>query len=130
MVAVTAPTLLAEIDDARRFANGDAMVRYAGLDITVYASDGKRARGQLAKQGPKTLRWALFEAAKIHSRRGAPEHGLYRDVKTRAGGQRAALSVARKLARQARHTLIELGDDALAPTELHGDRDLDLLAVA
>lgn len=127
---ITAPTLLGEIGDARRFANGRAIVRYAGLDITVYASDGKRAPGQLAKQGPDTLRWALFEAAKLHSRRGAPEHGLYRDVKTRKDGQRAALTVARKLARQARHTLIELGDDALAPIDLDRDRDVDLPAAA
>lgn len=128
--AVTAPTLLAEIGDPRRFANGRAMVRYAGLDITVYSSDGKRAPGQLAKQGPETLRWALFEAAKLHSRRGAPEHALYRDVKRRKGGHRAALTVARKLARQARHTLIELGDDALAPIDLDSDRDADLPAAA
>lgn len=128
--AVTAPTLLAEIGDARRFANGRAIVRYTGLDITVYSSDGKRAPGQLAKQGPDTLRWALFEAAKLHSRRGAPEHALYRDVKKRKDGQRAALTVARKLARQARHTLIELGDEALAPIDLDADRDVDLPTAA
>ena len=126
--AVTAPTLLAEMGDARRFANGEAIVRYAGLDITVHSSDGKRSPGQLAKQGPETLRWALFEAAKLHSRRGAPEHALYRDVKRRTDGQRAALTVARKLARQARHVLIALGDDALAPVDLDGDADLPAAA--
>lgn len=32
---VTAPTILAELGDVRRFRNGDAVVRYTGLDITV-----------------------------------------------------------------------------------------------
>ena len=45
--AVTAPTILAELGDVRRFRNGDAIVRYTGLDVTVYSSDGKRAPGHL-----------------------------------------------------------------------------------
>jgi hypothetical protein len=36
-------------------------------------------------------------------------------VKARVDGNRAALTVARKLARRVRHTLIGLGDAALAP---------------
>ena len=39
-------------------------------------------------------------------------------VKQRLGGKRAALSVARKLAREAYHTLRELGDQALVPADL------------
>jgi transposase len=67
-----APTILAELGDARRFTDGDAVVRYAGLDITVWSSDGKRSPGHLARQGPEVLRWALFEAAKSSARRTAP----------------------------------------------------------
>jgi hypothetical protein len=48
----------------------------------------------------------------------APDHAYYLAVKQRLGGKRAALSVARKLAREAYHTLRELGDQALAPAEL------------
>ena len=114
---VTGVTILAELGDARRFRNGDAAVRYTGLDVTVHSSDGKRSAGHLAKQGPEALRWALYEAAKNHSRAGAPHHALYRDVKRRLGGKRATLTVARKLARELRHTLIDLGDAALAPVD-------------
>jgi transposase len=32
---VTAPTILAELGDARRFRNGDAVVPHTGLDVTV-----------------------------------------------------------------------------------------------
>ena len=113
--AITAPTILAELGDARRFAGGDAVVRYAGLDITVWSSDTKRSPGHLARQGPEVLRWALFEAAKSSARRTAPDHAYYRQVKDRLTANRATLSVARRLARHARHVLVELGEEALAP---------------
>jgi transposase len=110
-----ATTILAELGDARRFAGGDAVVRYAGLDITVWSSDTKRSPGHLARQGPEVLRWALFEAAKSSARRTAPDHAYYAQVKDRLTANRATLSTARKLARHARHVLVELGEQALAP---------------
>jgi transposase len=112
---VTAPTILAELGDVRRFRNGDAVVRYTGLDVTVYSSDGKRSPGHLAKQGPPVLRWALFESARHAARPRSPDFAYYAQVRERHNGNRAALSVARKLARRARHTLLALGDEALAP---------------
>jgi transposase len=110
--SLCAPTILAELGDARRFAGGDAVVRCAGLDVTVYASDSKRSPGHLARQGPEVLRWALFEAAKSSARRTVPDHAYYAQVKDRLTANRATLSTARKLAR---HALVELGDQALAP---------------
>jgi len=117
--ALTAPTILAELGDARRFRNGDAVVRYTGLDVTVYSSDGKRSPGHLSHQGPQVLRWALFEAATCAARPTSPDHQLYAQVKDRLGGKRAALTVARKLARRVRHTLAALGDTALAAVTDH-----------
>ncbi len=90
-------------------------MRYAGLDITVQSSDGKRAPGHLARQGSPALRWALFEAAKSASRATSPDHRYYGEVADRLGGKRSTLSVARKLARRAHHILRELGDAAFAP---------------
>jgi transposase len=115
--AITAPTILAELGDARRFAGGDQVVRATGLDVTVYASDGKRSPGHLSRQGPEVLRWALFEAAKSAARPSSPDYPYYQQVKARQGGNRATLAVARKLARRVRHTLMALGDAALAPLE-------------
>jgi transposase len=115
--AITAPTILAELGDARRFAGGDQVVRATGLDVTVYASDGKRSPGHLSRQGPEVLRWALFEAAKAAARPRSPDYAYYQQVKARQGGNRATLAVARKLARRVRHTLLALGDAALAPVD-------------
>jgi transposase len=105
----------AEMGDARRFRHSRDAVRHAGLDITVYSSDTKRAAGRLSRQGVPLLRWALFEAARCAARAASPDHAYYRQVADRIDGQRAALSVARKLARRCYHRLRDLGDQALAP---------------
>jgi transposase len=115
---LTAVAIWAEFGDVRRFANSRQAVRFCGLDITITESDGKRARGHLARQGSPVLRWALHEAAMCAARPSSPDHPYYLQVKQRLGGKRAALSVARKLAREAYHTLRELGDQALVPAKL------------
>jgi transposase len=115
---LTAVAIWAEFGDVRRFANSRQAVRFTGLDITISESDGKRARGHLARQGSPVLRWALHEAAMCAARPSSPDHAYYLQVRQRLGGKRAALSVARKLAREAYHTLRELGDQALVPAEL------------
>jgi transposase len=112
--AVTATAIVAELGDARRFTSSDDAVRHAGLDVTVYHSDRKRAAGHLSHQGPALLRWALFEAAQCAARRSSPDHSYYLDVAQRIDHNRACLSVARKLCRRAHHILRELEDDALA----------------
>jgi transposase len=111
---ITAVALWAELGDTRRFSSSRKAVRHTGLDITVHSSDDKRPPGHLSRQGSPLLRWALFEAAKCAARPGAPDHAYYRQVADRLGGNRAALSVARKIARRAHHTLQALGDEALA----------------
>lgn len=111
---ITAVTIWAEMGDTRRFSSSDQAVRHAGLDITVSASDTKRAKGRLARQGPGTLRWALYEAAMSAARHSSPDHDYWCSVRDRLGTQRAALSVARKLARRCHHTLRALGDEAWA----------------
>ena len=111
---MTGLALTCWLGGAGRFSSARKAVRFAGLDITVYSSDGKRSPGHLSRQGPPVLRWAVYEAGKTHARLVAPDHGYYAAVKDRKGGKRAALSEARKIIRRACHILSELGDDALA----------------
>jgi len=111
---LTAVVIWSELGDCRRFRRSDQVVRLAGLDVTVWSSDGKRSAGRLAKQGPPALRWALYEAAMTAARQSSPDHAYYESVHERLKGKRAALSVARKLARRCYHTLRELGEDAMA----------------
>ena len=62
------------------------------------------------------LRCAVYEAGQTHARTSAPDHRYYAQVTDRRNGNRAALSEARKILRQACHILAELGDHALAAT--------------
>ncbi len=112
---VTAVTILAELGDPCRFASSREAVRFAGLDITVHQSDQRRPPGRLSRQGPPALRWALFEAAQCARRRSSPDHAYYLQAAERLGGNRACLSIARKLLKRSYHTLRELGEEALAP---------------
>lgn len=66
------------------------------------------------------LRWAAFEAAQSAWRKGSPDYDYYLESKEdRLGGNRACLSIARKLIRKAHHTLRGLGDEALLePVEI------------
>lgn len=113
--ALCAAIIWAELGDCRRFSRSDQAVRFTGLDVTVWSSDGKRSPGRLARQGSPELRWALFEAAKAAARTNSPDHDYYVAMREHLGGKRPALSVARKLARRCYHTLRELGDQAWAP---------------
>jgi transposase len=112
---LSALALACWLGGAGRFSSSRQAVRFAGLDITVWSSDGKGPPGRLSRQGPPVLRWALYEAGKTHARPGAPDHAYYAQVKDRCNGKRAALAEARKLIRQAVHILNDLGDDALTP---------------
>jgi transposase len=111
---VTALALTCWLGGTGRFSSARKAVRFAGLDVTVYSSGGKRTPGRLSRQGPPVLRWAVYEAGKTHARASAPGHACYAQVKDRKNSKRAALSEARKIIRRACHILNDLGDDAFA----------------
>jgi transposase len=94
-----------ELGDCARFSRSLQVVRHTGLDITVDQSDRRRANGFLSRQGPETLRWALYEADKNSSHATAPDHDYYAAVKKAHDAKLAAISVARKIARRCYHTL-------------------------
>lgn len=109
---MTSLALVCWLGGADRFSSSRKAVRFVGLDIIVRSSDSKRSPGRLSRQGPEVLRWLLFEAAKTAARDRAPAHAYYDSVRQRYDGNRAALSQARRIVRQATHILAGLGDDA------------------
>ena len=111
--SITALALTCWLGGAGRFTSTRKAVRFTGLDVTVYSSDGKRAPGHLSRQGPPVLRWCVYEAGKTHARATAPDHDYYTQVHERIDGKRAAISEARKIVRQACRILTDLGDEAL-----------------
>jgi transposase len=113
---MTSLALVCWLGGAGRFSSSRKAVRFVGLDITVRSSDSKRSPGRLSRQGPEVLRWLLVEAAKTSARSYAPAHGYYSSVRQRYDGNRAALSQARRIVRQAVHILTDLGDDGFTIT--------------
>jgi transposase len=105
---LTSVAVWSELGDCRRFSRSDQVVRHSGIDITVYRSNDHGSGGHLSRQGPATLRWAVYEAGKCGCRPTSPDYDYYQAVKTRHGGKRAALSVARKILRRCYHTLRQL----------------------
>lgn len=61
--AQSAATLLAELDDVRRFRNARAVAAYAGLIPKVSQSADTSHHGPLTKQGNPELRWILSQWA-------------------------------------------------------------------
>jgi transposase len=102
-----------ELGDCQRFTRSLQVVRHTGLDVTVDQSDRRRDKGFLSRQGPETLRWALYEAAKNSSHHVAPDYEYYAAVKKAHDGKIAALSIARKLARRCYHTLRNIDPDVV-----------------
>ena len=94
-------TIAAEIGDIGRFSTPKKLVGYTGLCPSVDQSGGHDWRGELTKNGPKYLRWALIEAA-THAARHPVYAARYQRTKTRLGKQRGAkvarVDIARKLA--------------------------------
>lgn len=112
---IFAAAILCELGDVSRFARSRQVVRHIGIDVTVHASDDKRAPGHLSRQGPEILRWAFYEAAQQASRSTSPSHHDYLALKERLGHGRATLSVARRLAREVYHALRPHAALAIAP---------------
>ena len=91
-----------------RFASPAKLCGYTGLCPRVYQSGASDRRGPISKQGPRYLRWALFEAAL-----NACKHPVYAEryqrTKRRLGRQRgpkvAQIDLSRKLTEAIWHML-------------------------
>jgi transposase len=110
---LTAVVVWVELGDCRRFSSSAQVVRHAGLDVTVDSSDRHRGRGHLSRQGPETLRWALFEAGMVASHATSPDRAYFQAVKQAHDGKLAAICMARKLARRSYHTLRQMDPEVV-----------------
>jgi len=96
----TAEAFLAYVDDARRFG-AKAIGAYLGLVPSQDASGGMNRLGRITKEGPRTLRGLLTEAAWQAKRRSPTIRALFerirRDEPDRT--KRALVAVAHHLSR-------------------------------
>jgi len=95
---VTVDVVVSELGDVTRFKSVKAVCAYAGLVPAVRQSGGKKSKELgITKTGSPLLRWALVEAAWRVIRQGAAWRRVYEQIKTKAGGKKAIVAVARRL---------------------------------
>lgn len=92
-----AAAILAEVGDFDRFADRDALTRYAGLNPRTYSSDTTVRTGAIAKAGSRELRWALVQASWVAVRCDDSVKAIWLRVRRRAGGKGAIIAIARRM---------------------------------
>ena len=103
---VSASSILAEIGDAKRFANGKKIASWSGLCPSVYQTADKNLTGSL-KQGSKNLRRMMIQVAHVASRVGDSRLRLFfLRVAARRGKKKAYVALARKILCIIHHLLV------------------------
>jgi transposase len=103
----SAVAIVAEIGDAKQFADGDHLASWAGLAPSVYQSAGKFVTGHITKTGSKWLRRIMVLVA--HSAvnvRDSRFRAFFLRVKARKGKNTAYVAVARKMLTVIWHLLV------------------------
>ena len=99
--------ILAEIGNAENFQNPDKLLKFAGLEPSVYESGNYKASNTpMVKRGSPYLRWALLQAARLVAYRDETFHA-YQEKKLAEGKHFfvAQGHVAKKLVRVIHHLL-------------------------
>jgi transposase len=104
---IGAATLLAAIDDIRRFPDAAHLVGYAGLGARVHDSGQSRHTGRITKQGRRDVRSVLVEAAQVASRHHPHWRAELARLEPRLGRNKAIVALARKLRVAVWHVLAE-----------------------
>lgn len=94
---LTAMEILLELGDIRRFANGRKLAAYVGLTPGQDSSGEKVRLGSITKAGHPQLRASLIEASWVLISKDAGLRQCYQQLRSRCGGKRAIVAIARKL---------------------------------
>jgi transposase len=104
----SAAAIVAEVGDAKRFADGKKIASWTGLAPSVYQSAGTFVTGSITKQGSKWLRRVMVEAAHVAVRvRNSRLRAFYLRVKAKKGEKTAIVAVARKMLTIIWHLLVK-----------------------
>ena len=93
-------TVLGELGELSRFAEGKQVASYAGLDPRIAQSGDVCHGGRISKSGRPLLRWAMVEVAWAHVLADGPEAGLYHRLVARGKPKGVAITAL------ARHLLV------------------------
>lgn len=102
---LSATILLTAIGDVRDFANENKLAAYFGLVPRVQNSNETERSGRITKQGNKLARTALVQCGLIAQRYSPYLKRFYERIKSRRGGGKAKIALARKLVKIVYDTL-------------------------
>ena len=102
---LSATILLTSIGDVRDFANENKLAAYFGLVPRVQNSNESEHSGRITKRGNKLARTALVQCGLIAQRYSPYLKRFYERIKSRRGGGKAKIALARKLVKIVYDTL-------------------------
>jgi len=86
-----------EIGSIERFPHYKKLVSWAGIAPSLHQSGSVEYHGSITKQGSRTLRWIIVEAARVAVNHDERMRVYYERVKHRRGDQKAIIAVANKM---------------------------------
>ncbi len=95
--AITAASLVTEIDDMKRFSTFERLNSFVGSYPSQFSTGENIHQGNLTGRKHRRLRSLLVEAAWIVIRTDPAMTKAYADLKMRMGGKRAIVRITRKL---------------------------------
>jgi len=104
---IAAMELLLELQDVSRFQRADQLAAYVGLTPSQYTSADKVRMGRITCVGKNSLRAMLIQASWTLIRKDGVMREKYDKLKSRSGGKRAIVAVARTLLIRMRRLLLD-----------------------
>jgi transposase len=104
---IAAMELLLELQDVNRFQRADQLAAYVGLTPSQYSSADKIRMGRITCVGKNSLRAMLIQASWALIRKDGVMREKYDRLKSRSGGKRAIVAVARTLLIRMRRLLLD-----------------------
>jgi len=104
---IAAMELLLELQDIKRFQRADELAAYVGLTPSQYTSADKVRMGRITCVGKNSLRAMLIQASWTLIRKDGVMREKYDRLKSRSGGKRAIVAVARTLLIRMRRLLLD-----------------------
>ena len=96
-----------DLQDVRRFQRADQLAAYVGLTPSQYTSADKVRMGRITCVGKNSLRATLIQASWALIRKDGVMQEKYDRLKSRSGGKRAIVAVARTLMIRMRRMLLD-----------------------
>lgn len=114
----TASVIVAECGDMTRFPTAKKVASYTGLTPRLSQSGESSRGGRITRRGPSQLRQVLVEAAHRVVIKPGRLRNKYARLKTRIGGKRALVAIAR--------TLVTIFWSMLVNNTDHNEKEADL----